>query len=159
MRARVRASILAGIVMSSCSSRLPTPPLVAQTTDALVRVEYPPPPAHVEAIPDPPRDSRAVWIDGEWSWRRGTWLWTRGRWILPPAGARFSPWTIVRGEDGVLWYARGSWRNERGEEVAPPKPLVVGQDVVGVVVDANGNTLRPGRVLDPPGTKKRREKP
>jgi hypothetical protein len=128
--------------------------MTAQTTQSLVAVSYPPPPAQVEAVPDTPNDKHAVWIDGEWVWRNTRWMWRRGRWLIPPENGRFSPWAMVRDKEGNLYWAHSVWRAEDGKELAEPKPLSVGADVVGGVVDSDGNTIEQRRILSPPGTKR-----
>jgi len=142
------------IALSACVPNLPAPAMTSQRTSALVAVPYPPPPAHVEAVPDTPKE-KAVWIDGEWLWRNKRWMWQRGRWIPVPNGGTYSPWTVVRDRDGNLYWAKGVWHAANGEELEEPKPLAVGADVVGSVIDSEGNTIEQGRVLQPPGERKK----
>lgn len=129
-----------------CASSIPHPPYVAQTTSALVEVDRPPPPARVEVLPARPAP-RSVWIDGEWVWRRGRWAWLVGRWVLAPRGARFSPWAYVRGPDGTLWVAPGTWRDDRGVAVEAPRPLARAAVQSTEVVDADGTTVTTGPTL------------
>ncbi len=139
------------MLATACTAApLPAPPYVAQPSSALARVPFPPPPARVETVPARP-STNATWIDGEWSWRGRRWLWIRGRWVVPPAGARYAPFALVRGPDGTLWAARGAWRNARGEEIDPPRPLAVAEVSEGAVVDVLGETVTPGRTLPAPG--------
>jgi hypothetical protein len=125
--------------------RLPAPDYTGQPTTALVEVPYPPPPARVEAVPEPPSE-RAVWIDGEWIWKR-RWSWKAGRWVVPPPGARYAPWTTVRDRTGTLYFAAGTWRDERGADVAEPPPVGAGNAAPVTVVDPEGETVSQG----PPG--------
>ena len=75
----------------------------------------------------------------------------RGRWVVAPVGARYSPWALVRGKDGTLWEARGTWRDAHGEEVDPPKPLALADVSEGAVIDTLGDAITPGRTLPAPG--------
>ncbi|HEY2367933.1 MAG TPA: hypothetical protein VGH87_16160 [Polyangiaceae bacterium] len=137
--------------MAGCTeTTLPSPPLAPQPTSALAEVPFPPPPARVEKVPARP-STRATWIDGEWTYRGRAWTWVRGRWVEAPTGARYSPWTLVRGKDGTLWEARGTWRDARGDEMAAPNPLAVADVSEGAVIDALGDEITPGRTLQAPG--------
>jgi hypothetical protein len=158
---RCDAGVIALVLVFACHGELPHPAYVQQPTSALVEVRFPPPPPRVETIPPQP-DNRAVWIDGEWAWRGHRWAWRVGRWVIPPEGARFSPWTFVRNESGTLYFASGAWRNARGEDVVEPKALASGGASGGAVVDPEGYPERTGpnvrpegssiRHSDPPGT-------
>ncbi len=134
------------------SSGIPAPPYAPQPTSALAEVPYPPPPARVERVPASPRRN-ATWVDGEWTWRGRRWLWVRGRWVVPPAGARFSPWAMVRAKDGTLWEARGAWRDARGAAIDAPAPLAEADPSEAAVVDSFGDLHAPGRSLRPPGAR------
>jgi hypothetical protein len=145
-------TVLLAFLLLGCASRLRAPAFLPQPESALVLVPYPPPPARVEVVPGVP-DSRADWIDGEWSWQGDRWLWIRGRWVHPPQGAKYSPWTTVRGQDGLLYYAAGGWRGVGGAEIQAPKALLVACDEPGKLIDDEGNLLKSGKALDPPGDK------
>jgi WXXGXW repeat (2 copies) len=127
---------------------LPRPPYSAQPTSALVELRVPPPPARVEAVPALPK-AGAVWIDGEWTLRRARWAWIPGRWVLPPEAETFSPWVVVRGKDGRLWQAPGTWRDAHGKAIDGPTPLAVAGVDSSQVVNANGETEPTGRTLKP----------
>ncbi|MCL2776886.1 MAG: YXWGXW repeat-containing protein [Polyangiaceae bacterium] len=130
---------IAAIATAACDpKRLPQPEFAAQTTQALARVPYNPPPARVEIIPAQPSHSGAVWIDGEWSWQGRRWAWKRGRWVMPPANAKFAPWTTVRDASGMLLMAPGAWRDRVGNEVSEPAPLAVAKTLPGAIVDPSG---------------------
>ncbi len=153
-RPRRRSPLLFGLlacatvaVLHCGHARLPRPPYVGHPTSALVEVPYPPPPSRVEFVPEPPQDG-AVWLDGEWTWRGRRWAWRSGRWVTVPAGASFAPWTSVRNGDGTLYFAPGTWRNAKGEEVKSPKALARGGATPGAVVDPEGDVEPTGRNLD-----------
>ncbi len=95
-----------------CSSAVPTPPLGEHGEgDASVEVPYPPPPAQVEILPDPPDDGVArIWVDGEWTWRARRWTWTSGHWVLPQPGAVYAPPQTIRLNDGTLMHRPGGFR-------------------------------------------------
>ncbi|MDP9149116.1 MAG: hypothetical protein M3O36_04125, partial [Myxococcota bacterium] len=131
-RSLARAS-LAGAL--ACGGTLPVAPYMAQPESALGPVPYPPPPARVEFLP--PRPSKtSVWVDGEWAWRARRWSWRPGRWTVPRNGARFSPWALVRGEDGTLYFASGAWRDAKGVAWPEPTPLAFARPTTGAVVNA-----------------------
>ncbi len=139
----VLAPLLA-VALWACVSELPTPHYVAQPASALVHVHTPPPPARVETVPAKPA-SGAVWLDGEWAWQGRKWAWRRGQWVMPPSGAKYSPWTQTRDLNGDVWFASGAWRNAAGEEVTPPEALAVAEAGRSEVTDANGEKEETGR--------------
>jgi hypothetical protein len=144
---RIRPAVAIGMsFLVACAERFPRPPYSAQPTSALTPLTAPPPPARVEAVPARPKPT-AVWIDGEWTWRRGRWSWLPGRWIDPPPGETFSPWVVVRGLDGKLWMAQGTWRDTKGNPVDEPTPLALGVVDSGQVVNASGEIQPTGRTL------------
>jgi len=135
--------------IAACGSRLPHPTYSPQSSSALSEVTFPPPPARAELVPPRPSDD-AVWIDGEWLWRRRQWAWNPGRWVVAPAGATYSPWAAVRGEDGTLYYAPGQWHDSDGGALADPQPVAVAKTVSRVIFDSEGEVERAGRTVRPP---------
>jgi hypothetical protein len=146
MRARMRLGALFAVLLAACGGPLPHPAYVPQPTSALVEVSRPPPPARVEAVPARP-SPKAVWLDGEWAWRRGRWAWLIGRWVEPLPEAAYSPWVFVRGLDGSLYYAPGTWRDAKGDPIDPPTALALGQVESNIVVDADGTVEPTGPTL------------
>jgi hypothetical protein len=142
MRSLARVSLTA---LLACSGDLPRPPYVGQSTDALAIVQYPPPPGRVEYVPKSPAKG-SVWIDGEWIWQGRRWAWKTGRWVMSPAGARFSPWTTVRSDDGTVYYAVGVWRDAQNRTVADPAALATAKATSGQVDDAEGQPETTGHV-------------
>jgi hypothetical protein len=139
---RFGIGIVLGIVLAGAAcGGLPRPTYVPQKTEDLQQVEYPPPPARVEFIPDEPKAPGAVWIDGEWTWQGRRWAWKPGRWIATPAGASFSPWTSVRDPGGLLYVAEGKWRDAKGQPLPDPVPLAVGKTRGGTVTDPDGDNI------------------
>ena len=121
----MRALFASAAVLCSvaCGGSLPRPVQSAPPDDAFVEVPYPPPPALSELIPRQPREPGAVFLDGGWAWRGSYYVWQRGGWVVPPAGARATPWTLRYAADGRAFFAEGGWVNERGERVRPPRIL------------------------------------
>lgn len=140
------ASTGIAIVALACAPRLPAPPYAAQPTSALSEIPYPPPPARAESVPPKPRVDGAVWIDGEWLWRARRWSWRPGRWIVPPAGARFSPWATARDRAGTLFIAPGTWRDGAGAVVLEPPPLAIGVPGGGAIVSPEGAKVEQGPI-------------
>jgi hypothetical protein len=145
---RLAVAIPSAVLLCACGIGVPTTPsYVAQSATDLVVVDYPPPPARAESVPPKPARG-AVWIDGEWSARDHKWGWVAGRWVMPPKGAKFSPWTVVRGKDGTLYFARGVWRDASGRPIPPPPPLATaGVESAGVVIDPEGEAEETGPTL------------
>jgi hypothetical protein len=143
-----RRCTLALAALAACTARLPHPLYEAQPTAALESVGYPPPPARVEIVPARP-SPRAVWIDGEWAWQGRRWAWRIGRWVEPPAGARYAPWTVVRGDDGSTYYAPGAWRDAKGGELPDPAAIATGRPDLQDVVDPEGELEQTGRSIRP----------
>jgi hypothetical protein len=135
----MRIEVAFATLALACSHTLAHPPYAPQPQAALVQVSAPPPPGRVEAVPSRPSDS-AVWIDGEWVWRRSRWAWLPGRWVDAPKGATFSPWVFVRGADGRLWYAAGTWRDGKGSPADAPRSLASASVSSADVVNAAGST-------------------
>ncbi|HEX4445499.1 MAG TPA: YXWGXW repeat-containing protein [Polyangiaceae bacterium] len=145
--------VFATTLLSGCGGHFPRPPYSAQPTSALVELKDPLPPARVEAVPVRPATAGAVWIDGEWTVRRGRWAWVPGRWVVPPPGETYSPWVIVRGPDGRLWHAPGTWRDARGNAVDEPPSLAVASVESQPVVSASGEIEVTGRTVKPTSKK------
>jgi hypothetical protein len=151
-RTVLRASVLAACtVLAACSSaaQRPGPTLIAQPRAAFVPVPYPPPPARVEVVPAAPRPD-AIWIGGEWDYRFRRWIWTYGRWIIPPSGARYARWKLVRDVRGEISFAPGSWRDAGGEVIEAPPALATARARENDVVEEDGSQQVVGPNREPP---------
>ncbi len=144
MRSWIGATAVA--VTLACNHGLPHPPYSAHTSEELVQVPFPPPPARVETVPQPPA-SGARWIEGEWSWRGRRWAWKQGYWAPPSADGTYSPWQMTRNEAGTIFFAPGTWRDAKGAPTPPPAPLAVGVARAADVVDPEGKTEPTGSNL------------
>lgn len=120
---RALFALTTALAVASCGGSLPQPLQSAPRDDTFVEVPYPPPPALSELIPPRPRDRRAVFLDGGWAWRGSYYVWQRGGWVIPPPGARATPWSVRYAADGRAFFAETAWVNERGERVRPPRIL------------------------------------
>jgi hypothetical protein len=129
---------LCALAVAACSGRIPHPPYANHPPDALVEVDYPPPPARVEFVPERPQ-SDAVWLNGEWSWSGRRWAWKEGGWVVVPEGARYAKLALVRRKDGKLFAAPGTWRNAQGAEITPPEFVKAGGAQATSVVDPEGD--------------------
>jgi hypothetical protein len=130
--------VVASSVFAACSTRVPHPSYTAQPTSALVEVDYPPPPARVEFVPNRPTDD-AAWVNGEWTWTGHKWGWKPGGWVVPPEGAQYAKLTLVRRGDGRLFAAPGTWRDADGGEVNAPEPIQTSSGRSSSVVDPEGD--------------------
>jgi len=126
----------------ACAGSLPEPTYSSQPVSAFEEVQSAPPPARVELVPERPKNPNAVWIDGEWDWTGARWAWQHGRWVVPPPGATYSKWAILRRSDGVLLFASGVFRDRRGSPIPSPPSLAVARARDEDVVDAEGRTER-----------------
>lgn len=146
------AFLLACSLSFGCTGpRLPHPPYVSHPTSALEEVPYPAPPPLVENVPDKPTE-KAIWVDGEWRYSARMWRWNRGSWVIPVSGHAFSPPVEVRGADGTLYFAPGTWRNGLGEAVEDPEPLARARSQgTSSVVNASGEREGVGRTRRNPG--------
>ncbi len=151
LRGPARTLLLALPFLLSCSGDLPQPRYAPQVTAALVPVGYPPPPARVEIVPAQPT-RETVWIDGEWEWMGSKWGWIHGRWVVPPQGARFSPWTTIRDEVGSVYFAGGVWKDAQGGLLSAPAPVATGRSRPGDVTSPEGDdeTTAPTPAPAPP---------
>lgn len=129
---------IAALVFACGSARMPAPLYAQHPTGALLPARYPPPPARVEFVPEEPKTSGAVWIDGEWTWQGRRWAWKQGRWVVPPNDAAYAPWTMTRDTQGNVYVAEGRWRDAKGNELDDPKPLVSGRRRANAVVTPDG---------------------
>ena len=150
---RCRAAVVGALFVATAGAlacgapRLPAPPYTGHPTSALAEIPYPPPPARVETVPLRPRQTGAVWIDGEWTWQVRRWAWKPGRWVRPPPNARFAPWTTVRDRVGTLYLAGGAWRGPSGAEVPEPEPLAIGSPAPAAIVTPEGGEVRSGPIV------------
>lgn len=118
-RALARPLVALALIASplACS----TPPLRVprygpHVGDEATAVPYPPPPALVTVVPEPPPGDRGehVWLDGEWRWKSARWAWVPGRWERPPAPAAYwAPAVTARLGDGSLVHFVGRWHLPR----------------------------------------------
>jgi hypothetical protein len=127
VRGRVRAwalggvlgGLLGGLLGGSLGCSLPAlrvPRYGPHVGDEPQAVPYPPPPALVTVVPEPPPGDRGerVWLDGEWQWKSGRWAWVAGRWERPPApSAYWAPAVTARLGDGSLVHFVGRWHLPR----------------------------------------------
>jgi hypothetical protein len=127
-----------GLALAACGGGVPHPPYTSQPANALVEVDYPPPPARVEFVTPRP-SSPAVWLNGEWSWTGRRWGWKPGGWVVVPNGAAYARLTLVRRNDGKLFAATGTWRSAKGEELAAPEFLSSSSTKSSGVVDPEGD--------------------
>lgn len=121
---RIVATVVAGVVLQSCSSGLPGPPVAVHPGRAFLEVPYPPPAALVEVVPEPAPEG-SVWVDGHWVWRARYYVWQRGGWLLPPENASYATWQSRLKDDGRLLFAPGAWYGPDHASIEPPEILVV----------------------------------
>jgi hypothetical protein len=139
--------MLLGTGVAACGHGIPQPPVTSQPTSALVEVDFPPPPARVEFVPERPSDD-AIWVNGEWLWQGRRWSWRAGMWVVSPKNAAYARRVLVRRADGKLFFAPGVWRDVEGREVpAPPEKLARASS--GAVVNPEGETEPTGPDVHP----------
>lgn len=137
---------------SGCGPSVNLPARGPQPDDAFEPVDFPPPAARPEIIPEPPSDT-AVWIDGEWRWRRNRWHWVFGRWTEPPApDVFFAPSELRYTESGELLHASGRWRHPERGGVQHPSSERLAETTTGDVVEETG-------IVEDVGPNRRVERP
>jgi hypothetical protein len=127
-----------GATLAACASPVPHPSYTGHPTAALVEVDYPPPPARIEFVPDQPSKD-AVWVNGEWWWMGHRWGWKSGGWVVPPEGLKYAKLTLVRRNDGRLFAAPGTWRDADGGEANAPDFIQTSSEKSSSVVDPEGD--------------------
>jgi hypothetical protein len=89
----------------------PHPPHVQE----FVLVDFPPPPAQVEEIPESLASGPdCVWVDGHYAWEDRRFAWHPGQWVMPAEGCYFAPavtaWSRTR--EPRLYYTPPRWYRE-----------------------------------------------
>lgn len=118
--------MLASSIVGCSGGSVPRPPRTQVSAADYVAVPFAPRLPRVEVVPPRPNDD-AVWVDGSWSWEGSRYRWRRGAWVIPPPGARYARWVVVRRTDGQLFFAPSSWKDEKGNTVPAPPPLPAGE--------------------------------
>lgn len=111
---------LIGALLCACASGIPEPKTTVHANDDYLVVPYFPPAALVEVAGTPPTD-RCVWFGGHWAWRGDKYVWKRGGWVQDHSSLYYAPWKVLVLEDGRLMFAEGTWYNDAGRRVAPPR--------------------------------------
>ncbi len=111
------STVLSGAILAlsaaSCGERLRVAPRTSQQVDISDKtlVDFPPPPAAVEAVPPDPGPP-CVWVDGHYRFIAGRWQWADGGWFVPPPNCAYAPpqmaW-IPEGNVGALYFQPGRW--------------------------------------------------
>lgn len=105
--------VLVAIAGAACLPPLAGPPLGPQEQADPVLVPYPPPPARVDVVPDPPPELKTpVWVDGQWFWRGRRWVWESGEWVDLLPGQVYAKPIVVRRSDGQLVWFAGTFRRD-----------------------------------------------
>ncbi|MBE7486579.1 MAG: YXWGXW repeat-containing protein [Polyangiaceae bacterium] len=118
-----RSLTLLGLLGLACSSGIPGPPTGPHPGNAalIVSVEYPPPPAVAEVVPERPDNEDCVWLDGHWDWVAGRWEWQSGAWVVPPKGCYYRPVSMSWPQAGALQVLRAYWYPNNVDELTPEK--------------------------------------
>lgn len=135
------------VLLAGCGrGNVPLPRHVQVRAADYVPVPYPPRAPPVEIVPPRPASPPGVvWADGAWEWDGERFRWTPGSWVAPPSGATRARWVIVRRpEDGQLFFAPSSWRDDKGNPIDAPPSLARAQGRPGG--SAGGSELAPGGV-------------
>jgi hypothetical protein len=119
-------AISALFFMAACGGgKLPRPELGPHqpALETIDEVEYPPPPAKVEAIDaDRHHGDDCVWVDGSYSWNGRRWEWEPGAWVRPPPGCYYAlaeAFWEKTAEGSVLYYRNPAWYPDRDAADAP----------------------------------------
>lgn len=116
------AGILVAIATTACLPPLSGPPLGPQEQADPLVVPYPPPPARVDVVQDPPAEQKnPVWVDGQWLWRGRRWVWEAGEWVDLAPGQLYAKPIVVRRSDGQLVWFEGTFRSDK-PAIQTPQP-------------------------------------
>jgi hypothetical protein len=86
-----------------------------------VQVQFPPPPAKVEILPDDPGEP-CVWVDGHYNWVGRRWQWESGGWFIVPEGCYLAEARLAWAPEGsTLYYTPPSFCFESGKACPDPK--------------------------------------
>jgi hypothetical protein len=144
---RISIPVLAAwLALGACGPSVPHPPYSPQAPEALIPIDFDPPPGRVEQVPPRPHGADA-WVDGEWIRRRGRWYWLVGRWVATPRGWTYSPWVIVRAVDGTVFYAPSMWKDSSGTAMHAPEPLAFATASGAAIYSPEGEVEATGRDL------------
>jgi hypothetical protein len=66
---------------------------------------------------------------------------------MPPASSRFAPWTMVRSDDGTIYYASGVWVDAKRAPIAEPAALATGSPTIADVPDPEGTLEHTGKTI------------
>jgi hypothetical protein len=66
---------------------------------------------------------------------------------MPPSDSRFAPWTMVRSEDGTIYYAAGAWLDEKHAPTTAPAALATGSPTIADVPDPEGTLEHTGKTI------------
>ncbi|HEX6764555.1 MAG TPA: YXWGXW repeat-containing protein [Polyangiaceae bacterium] len=108
------ASVTGLFLLLSCgsSTRLPPTGPHPPNVQEFVEVEYPPPPAQIEEIPEGLAGAPdCVWVGGHYAWEDRRWAWHPGQWVTPAEGCYYAPpvaaWS--RAGEPRLYYTPPRW--------------------------------------------------
>ena len=109
----IRFSVVAALLAACGSSthlapKGPHPPHVQE----FVLIEYPPPPAQIEEIPEAIEAApECVWVDGYYAWEERRFAWHPGQWVLPTEGCYYAPAVTAwsRAGEPRLYYTPPRW--------------------------------------------------
>jgi hypothetical protein len=110
------------VILAGCAASQPTPELGTHPRSDFTIVDYPPPAALVEVVPEAP-SPEAVWVDGQWRWRGRYWVWRRGGWVNP-RGLVYAPPELRYRKNGRMLYSESTWRDAAGRRVDDPPFLL-----------------------------------
>ncbi|HEX6277151.1 MAG TPA: YXWGXW repeat-containing protein [Polyangiaceae bacterium] len=80
-----------------------------------VLVDFPPPPAQVEEIPESIESAPdCVWVDGHYAWEDRRFAWHPGQWVMPAEGCYYAPAVTAWSRTGEprLYYTPPRWYRE-----------------------------------------------
>ena len=121
MAARLGLSVVCAGVLAACIPSIPTPPSGAHEGEVPIAVPFPPPPARVDLVQDPPPGfASPAWVDGQWLWLGRRWVWEPGRWVNLLPGTVYAGPRVYRRTDGQLVWFKGVLKREG--ETPPVEP-------------------------------------
>jgi hypothetical protein len=102
--ARVTGSLLALGLCAACGASVRNAPRGPQPDNAAATlVQFPPPPAKVEILPEDPGEP-CLWVDGHYNWVGRRWQWEAGGWFVVPEGCHLAEARLVWAPEGSTLY-------------------------------------------------------
>ena len=113
--ARLKGLLALGLC-AACGASVRSAPRGPQPDNAAATlVQFPPPPAKVEILPEDPGEP-CLWVDGHYNWVGRRWQWEAGGWFIVPEGCHLAEARLVWAPEGsTLYYTPAGFYLDSGK--------------------------------------------